>query len=515
MNTFHELIQNLSHPGSYDYPISNIRVIETHISAVILTGSYAYKIKKPVNLGFLDFSSLDQRQFFCTEELRLNRRLSPQIYLEVLPITGSITHPTIGGNGKPIEWAIKMRQFDPDQQFDHLLAHNQLQSKWIDKLVPIIVEFHKHAKAAPLDSPFCLPETIYEPMKQNFDQLREWQPDPTQNNQIEAIAEWTERQYRDLNNVLTSRIQKGHIRECHGDMHLANIALFHQEIVIFDGIEFNEYFRWIDTANDVAFLLMDLESRKANKMAWRFLNQWLEESGDYTALQVLAFYKAYRAMVRTKVAGIRLNQANITPSDKRATLAIFRDYLKIAERYTLTQRPFMILMHGFSGSGKTTIANQLASDMEAIRIRSDIERKRLAGQPAKTHEENSYKQGIYTSSWTDRTYDHLLEISEMTLKAGYPIIVDAAFLNEEKRELFKALANKLNVDFLILSIQAELDVLRDRLRNRKDDISDADTAILEKQITSSQPLSPDEPHLVLNSELPIPLQTIQELLRKS
>lgn len=266
------LIRALQDEALYDHPVTGFTVVETHISWVMLTGDFAYKIKKPVNLGFLDFSTLEKRRFYCEEELRLNRRLAPQLYLAVVAITGTVDKPRLNGEGKVIEYAVKMRQFDQARQFDRLLARGRLRAEHIDRVAALIAAFHRRAAAAATDSLYGSPELVWQPVAENHDQILPLLRDTDDEARLRRIQAWFEQQFTRHRPLFLRRKAEGRIRECHGDLHLANIALFDHEVVIFDCLEFNDRLRWIDVISDAAFLVMDLQSRGQAPLGWRFLN---------------------------------------------------------------------------------------------------------------------------------------------------------------------------------------------------------------------------------------------------
>ncbi|APZ43452.1 AAA family ATPase [Acidihalobacter ferrooxydans] len=508
------LLAGLSRPEAYPHPVDELRLIQTHISAVLLTGPYAYKLKKPLDLGFLDFSTPERRRHFCAEELRLNRRLAPQLYIDVLPVTGSAEAPRIGGSGEPIDYVLRMRQFDPEQQLDRMLERGELDTSFIDRLIPRIAEFHAAAAVAPEDSDYGSPETVFAPMQQNFDQLRPLIDDPAQQAQLARLEAWTQSQYAALKPLLAQRHAAGHVRECHGDMHLGNITLIDGEIAIFDGIEFNADFRWIDVANEIAFLVMDLASRGAHELARHTLSAWLATTGDYAALPLMRFYLAYRAMVRAKVASIRLGQPGLDTAERDDILAAYQRYADLAERYTAAGEPALIITHGFSGSGKTTVSGHVVDALGAVRVRSDIERKRLHGMNPAADSHSDLGSGLYAAAATEKTYAHLLDLADTIMRAGYAAIVDATFLDRDQRERFAALAAERACPFLILAVAADEATVRQRLQLRHGDASEANAAVVAHQRHHADPLGDDEPVITVDSAAPLPLATIEAHLKR-
>ncbi len=489
------LILALQDASLYDHPVDGFNCFETHISQVILTGPYAYKIKKPMNFGFLDFSTLERRKHFCEEEVRLNRRLAPDLYVDVVAITGTPEAPHLNGDGEPFEYAVRMRQFDQSQLFDHLQDEGSLTVSHIDELGQIVADFHTSVPAATADSPMGTPEAVFAPMDQNFEQIRPLLDDPSLLAQLEALAGWTRSTFERLEPLLARRHEQGAIRECHGDLHLGNIALYDGKVTIFDCIEFNETFRWIDTVDDLAFLLMDLEFRGQEPFAARLLNTYLERTGDFQALPLIRFYKAYRAMVRAKIALLTMVDANTATADKAVLMQRYRDYAQLAEDYTAIPNRFLLITHGVSGSGKSRISRQLSQALGMIRFRSDVERKRLFGLQPEQDSGSMPGGGIYTPEANGRTYHRLAELATEALVAGFSVAVDAAFLKRDERRLLEDTAEAQGVPFLLVHCDADPEILRDRVRKRAAEGTDASEAgldILERQFQWLEPLEDDE-----------------------
>jgi aminoglycoside phosphotransferase family enzyme/gluconate kinase len=480
--------------------VAGVRVLETHISWVLLTGAWAYKIKKPVDLGFLDFSTLELRRHFCEEELRLNRRLAPQLYDAVVEIRGTPDAPRVEGAGPVLEYAVKMREFAQDALASRVLAANRLTPHHIDQLAAIVAAFHERTAIAGTGSVFGLPDNVLTPALRNFEALQPLLATPEDRALLAALREWTEGEHEARRALFEERHAGGAVRECHGDLHLGNIVLIDGELVAFDCIEFNPELRWIDVMSEVAFLVMDLTDRRRPDFAQRFLNTYLELTGDYGGLGVLNFYLVYRAMVRAKVHCIRASQAGVPPQEHRRLLAAGRDYLNLAQRFTCERRPALIITHGVSGSGKTTATQSLVESAGALRVRSDIERKRLHGLKALEPSGSGLGTGIYVPEATLATYARLRELARAIIEAGYTALVDATFLGRSDRDAFRALARESGVPFMILDFHAPGPVLRERVARRagiKADASEAGLAVLERQLATHEPLAADEAPAVI------------------
>ncbi|MGD8590495.1 MAG: AAA family ATPase [Chromatiales bacterium] len=503
------LIVALQRPETFSEPVENIQHLQTHISHVILAGQYAYKIKKPLDLGFLDFSTLERRRHCCEEELRLNRRLAPDLYLEVVPITGTLDAPRFDGEGPVLDYTVKMRRFSQSE----LLSVNLPDRQTLQHLAEQVAEFHLKIPPAEPTTPYGTPERVLYPMLENFVQIREIGLAALELPRLDPLEEWTRDQAQRLDELLWQRKRQGHIRECHGDMHLGNIAGYQGRLQIFDGIEFNPNLSWIDTLNDVGFLLMDLQHRGLNRDAADFLNHYLELTGDYPALPLLRFYQTYRAMVRAKVAAIRLSQAGLSERERRDLKVEYLGYIELAESFTRTRRPLLLITHGLSGSGKSLFSGWLLERLPALRLRSDVERKRLFAQSTET---KGLEQGIYSPQASEATYAHLRESASVLLRAGFSVIVDATFLKAAQRMPFQHLANELGVDYLILDCQAPEAVLRERIRQRQAqgaDPSEADLAVLELQMRNREVLNDEElrHRIALDTQTYPPLKLLDQI----
>ena len=489
-------IEALRRPGAWSHAVAGVTLIETHISWVFLTGDYAYKIKKPVDFGFLDFSTLEKRRHCCEEEVRLNRRLAPTVYLDVVPVCGPVDRPVIGGDGERLDYAVRMRQFDTDAGFDRLLARGDLTASLIDQTAQILADFHARVSVAAGDSSFGTPLAVTGPVRENFDQIRPnidaQIEDRSALEQFERLERWSLAACDAHEPAFRERLTAGFVRECHGDLHLRNIALIEGDVVPFDCIEFNPALRWIDVMSELAFLLMDLDDHSREDLSGRLLNAYLEFTGDYAGIALLHFYQVYRAMVRAKVESLRLAQVG---NDDPRMIAEMTRYVALAADYTRESHPRLLIAHGLSGSGKTYVSQRLLERAPLIRLRSDIERKRLFGLSPLEPSGSKRDAGIYTVEANTRTYDRLLDLAKLLLGSGWSVLVDAAFLKREERDQFNALAQAVGVPFAIMHCEADADVQRQRVvarSRRADDASEADLAILDRQLETEEPLAADE-----------------------
>ncbi len=488
------LITALLNPAAYDHPCRDIRLIETHISWLLLTGDYAYKIKKPVNFGFLDFSTLALRKHFCTEEIRLNSRLAPQIYLHMVTIAEDPDGIRINAKGTVREYAVKMRQFDNTGLFDQLIQRGRLSRGIITDTACRLAHFHAGIAVAEEASPFGEPAAVHHPVQENFTQLEQQATDffinKTHRHRFEHIRQWSEQAFAALETTVAQRKADGFVRECHGDLHLGNIVLIDGQVTPFDGIEFNPDLRWIDIMSEMAFLLMDLQDHGRNDLSHHLLNAWLEISGDYGGLAVLRYYQCYRAMVRAKVAALRGSQT--TSANTQSKLA---NYIQLADKYTRPTRPALLITHGLSGSGKSWLSQSLLEATGMIRLRSDVERKRLAGLAPLARSDCVPGAGLYSRGSTQRTFARLEELARQILRAGYVTVVDATFIKRSERKRFRQLAHSLAVPFRIIHCEADIGILRQRIGARQTegrDASEAGLSILALQQENQEPLNDDE-----------------------
>lgn len=470
-----------------------VRLFETHISFVLVAGGSAYKLKKAVNPGFLDDTTVAARRHHCEEELRLNRRLAPALYLGVLPIAGTPDAPVLGGPGEPIDWAVHMRAFEQDGLWDRVLARGKLRPGHIDELAGLLCSLHRQAAVAGAHTRFGSPGQVRAPMLDNLAELARLLPDESDRAALHALRTWESAEFTALEPVFEQRRRDGRVRECHGDLHLGNVVLIDGRTTVFDGIEFNDDFRWIDTISDLAFMAMDLSCHDRPDLAHRLVNAVLEGSDDFAGARVLRYYQVHRALVRAKVAVLRSAQAVGLASIE--ALALARRYLAQAGRCARPGRPSLSITHGFSGSGKSTAAQALVESAGAIRIRADVERKRLFGLQAAERSGSALGAGLYTPEATAATYARLCALAVPVLQAGLPVVLDASFLRRSQRDEARRLARNQGVPCAILDADVDRDILRRRVQQRAAlaaDPSEADLQVLEAQFRSAEPLDDDE-----------------------
>lgn len=472
-----EALASLLSPLAYPHPVRDIRLVETHVSWVLLTGELAYKIKRPVLLPFVDLRDPQRRAFFCEEELRLNRRFAPELYLDVCSVTADAGGARIGGSGEVVERAVRMHQFPSGQELDRLVAEGGIEPAALAAFGRSMAALHAGLPGADPRGAWTRPGRVEAAVRENFRQCRE--AAAARGLDLDGLAPLLEGRLAEAERWLADRLRDGFVRECHGDLHAGNVARLAGRLVPFDAMEFEPAFRWIDVAEEVGFLTGDLDARGAGAEAHAFLSGYLEHSGDYGACRLLPLYQAHACLVRAKVSGLQEDQA-----------ALAR-YAAQAERVLSDRRTGLILMSGVSGSGKTWLAKQLARRLRAVHLRSDVERRRLP------------ELRSYTSRTRTMVYLHLLFCAEAALVGGYPAIVDATFVRREDRAVFRQLAARLRVPVHVIRCAAPAPVLRERIAARArggDDPSEADLAVLEMQEIDLEPIADDEGLPVLDAD---------------
>jgi len=486
----------LMNPACYGRDVDEVRLAETHISWVFLTGRYAYKVKKPVKLPFLDFSTVARRRHFCHEELRLNRRMAPQLYLGVVPIGGSRSSPRVGK--KPaLEYAVKMRQFPPDARLDHRLAAGAVPRSAVTEFAARLAKFHGRLPALDTDPAGRAAQAA---ARDNVAALAR-DARGRRRREIDALRNWIDRETANLATTFVRRTAGGAERECHGDLHLENLLWHHGSIVAYDALEFDAALREIDVVSEASFLAMDLIAHGRPDLAYDFLNRYFEVSGDYTGIDVLRFYLVHRALVRAKVGAIKAAQTGHKPRGDR--------YLDTAFAISRPGTPLLLIAHGLSGSGKTTVTDELVGHLRALRVRSDLERKRLHGVNAQTRTGSGVGEGLYVADATRRTYERLAEIADRALRHGFSAIVDATFLKRAERWEFRQVAAVNGARFAILDCTAPAAELKRRIVARDHtggDASEATLAVLEHQLAARDPFDRAERRSALRVDTSRPIQ---------
>ena len=472
-------------PEAYPHPVAApVQLVETHISRVFLTGTFAYKLKKPVRLAFLDYSTLKRRRAFCEEEVRLNRRHAPDLYLGVSAIAGPVSAPHVDGAGDAVEYAVKMLQFDRRDELDLLIDAGRVDAMALSALGARIAGFHAAAECVDRASSFGRPDIVHGITLANFAELRRLPEAAERDRTLRELEQWVAGEHERTRDLLQSRRDAGRVRECHGDLHCGNVVRWAGQLTAFDGIEFDPALRYLDVASDLAFLTMDLSVRGRDDLRHATLQAWAETLGDFEALRLLPYFETYRALVRAKVAALRALQQPSGGADRARDCATAFRYLDWASARTQRPPPGLLLTCGYSGSGKTWLARALSTELRALHLRSDVERKRLAGLAPLEDSRSPPDGGIYTPEYTRQTYERLRGCAADVLAGGESVVVDGAFLRRGERERMLALADRLEVPAAILHCVAPMSVLRERVAGRSragTDPSEAGVATLERQ----------------------------------
>ena len=483
------VIQEMLKPGFYPHPVQEpIKLMQTHVSYILLTGDYAYKLKKAVNFGFLDYSTLELREHFCRQELEMNNRGAAEIYLEVLPITQTDNKIELEGNGTPVEYTLKMCQFPQDNLLINLFHQGKLTEKMVEELGRLVAQFHSKCPTNDYVLSFGEVAKVRQAFDENYEQTAKYIGLAQTQEQFDATKDFTDNFFATKTEVLANRIKNGWIRECHGDLHLGNICLWHDKILLFDCIEFNEPFRFVDVMYDLAYGVMNFLVGNRPDLANVYLNSYLEESGDWEGLQVLPLYVSRQAYVRAKITSFLLDDPGVPATDKEQAKVTASQYYKMALDCTKLEQGSLIIMSGVSGSGKSTIAKKIARQSNAIHIRSDAVRKHLAG--VSLTERGG--EELYTPEMTEKTYGRLLELGILLASAGYAVILDAKYDRQSLRQSVIAAAEKHHLPLQILHCTAPEQILRDRLNSRTGDVSDATANLLASQLANMESFTEEE-----------------------
>ena len=478
------LISALSDPKAYPFSAAGIEVRQTHISMVFLAGEFVYKVKKPVKLSFLDFSTLEKRRHFCDEEVRLNRRLAPNVYLGVVPVTGNNAGLRFEGAGEPVDWAVKMKWLPEEATLERRLARDELAPTDLAALARRLADFHRSAERSEHISEFGRCETVAKNIHENFAVAAPLVGRTMSQSVRDRLVALTDQALSALRPVIDARAARGIPCDTHGDLHLDHVYLFPDrsapaDLVVVDCIEFNERFRCADPVADMAFMVMDLAFHGRSDLAAGFGNAWFEAIGDAEGRDLLPLYVSYRAAVRGKVDGLQLVETEIPEAAREKALARAHGHwlLALNQLESPGRRVCLILIGGLPGTGKSLLAASLAAAGNLRVIRSDVIRKKLAGITGGTNATTPSSAGLYTREWTDRTYAECLRLAEERFFEGERVIIDATFVEEARRRQFFEAAARWAIPVLFLVCEAEPAAVKARLEARRGDVSDADWSV--------------------------------------
>lgn len=511
-----QLIEDLLRPGAYPDRPSGVELVQTQMSLVFLTEDYVYKVKKDVDLGYLDYTTLESRRRFCQREVELNRRLSPDVYLGVVPITLADGRLVVEGEGEAVEYAVKMLRLPQERMMDLLLERNDVSEEMAAAVARRLVEFHRRAETGPHIDEFGGIDVISRNAAENFEQAQGYIGVTVSREKYDRIKEYTEGFIERNGGLFRRRVERGRIRDCHGDLHAEHVC-FCDGIQIYDCIEFNDRFRYSDVAAEIAFLAMDMDRYGHAELSRAFVKAYVDGSGDGELLQLLNFYKCYRACVRGKVDSFALDDPDIGDEQKRRVRNRAVSYFDLAHAYTRA-RPVLLITAGLVGTGKTTLARELAKRSGLAMLSSDVIRKRLAGVPQSEHRYEGFGSGIYSAGFSRRTYDAMFAEARRILEGGDSVILDASFIKREERLEAGRLAEETGAHFLIVECRLGAKQVKRRLEQRAkgETVSDGHWGIYEPQRRSFEVVDGEASHIVCDASLPVEViagQVLDELLR--
>ncbi len=478
------ILNDLSQPEAYPIPVDAVEVHQTHISMVFLAGPFAYKVKKPVQLGFLDFSSLEKRRHFCEEEVRLNRRLAADVYLGVAPIVAAPGGLRVEADGEAVEWAVKMRRLPAAATLEQRLVRGELDAAVVSRFGRRVADFHRTAERNARTAALGRFENVARNASDNFTQAAPHIGKTLSQPVFDRLSQLTEGTLSRLHSLIDSRAQRGVPCDTHGDLHLDHVYLFADQpkpndLVIIDCIEFNDQLRFSDPVADMAFAFMDFRLHRRPDLARVFADTYFEVSGDSEGRALLPFYSSYRAAVRGKVEGLKYAEKEVSTEEHAEALQKARAHwlLSLAELEEPRLRPALVLIGGLPGTGKSTLAKQLAEEAGFTWIRTDVVRKELAGIAPESPTPGQERALLYSTEWTVKTYQETLRRAEAALFDGERVLVDGSFHENAKRRRFFEAARRLAVPFVFFQCQADPAVVRERLAQRRGDVSDADWSV--------------------------------------
>ncbi len=511
------VIEALSHPEAYPEPPAEINMIQTQMSCVFLAGDFVYKIKKPVNLGYVDYTALERRLYYCRREVELNRRLCPQAYLGVVPVTECGGNISIDGGGETVEYAVKMLRLPSERMLDRLLRSGAADAPMMEALAAKLAAFHACAETSPAIQTFGSLEAVSRNTEENFSQTERYFGRGLSEKQFSGIRDYTRRFIAENSSLFAGRAAAGKIRDCHGDLQAAHICFCH-ELCIYDCIEFNERFRYGDVAGEVAFLAMDLDHYGRADLGWHFIEAYAAAGEDTGLSRLLNFYKCYRAYVRAKVNCFKLDDPLVPDGERRVSLSNACGYFELAASYA-RDKPRLVITTGFVGSGKSTLAGELAGRLGMVHISSDITRKALAGMNATEHCYTQPEGGIYSADFTRRTYDGMFNQARRFLAGGVSVVLDGAFLRRGERLRARTMAEELGADFFVVECRIGPELAQKRLLKRLDEVtaSDGHWGIFLKQQEWFEPVNEILPrqHVAIDAsaELEQNINTVLEKIR--
>ena len=486
--TTEQLAGTLRQPQAYPHPVTDVGFQQTQMSLLFFVGDYVYKVKKPVNLGYLDYSTLEARKRLCEQEVVLNRRLCEDTYVGVVPIVKTSDGFRVEGEGTPEEYAVKMRRLPSDRMLDGLVSRGEATIEMVESVARRVSTFHDAAESNDFISSFGAIDAIKRNTDENFEQTLPRIGDTISRENHDLIRDYTDKFLANNQGLFARRVQEGRIRDCHGDLHAAHVCMS-EPICIYDCIEFNDRFRYGDVASEAAFLTMDLDRFGRRDLSTAFSDAYIKASADSDAASLMGFYLTYRAFVRGKVEGFKLGDPLIPDAVKEEARRLARRYFLLAKGYAKRQGT-LVIMVGLTGSGKSTVAARAAELLSGTLLSSDATRKTLAGIALQAKVYVPFGEGLYNEDWNERTYAAMMHATSPVLASGGCAILDASFLRKRQRQAAYELAREYGARVLVIECNAPEKVLRERLAQRVEEgaISDGRPEILDGQLRVFEPI---------------------------
>ncbi len=518
--TYSPLVTTLLQPEAYPHPcVLPIQLQETHSSWVFLTGDYAYKVKKPVNFGFLDFTTLSQRQRACVAEVQLNRRLSPEVYLAVTPIVRTEAGWQLGGAGEAVEYAVQMRQLSSDGWLSCWVAAGRATPALMTRISARLADFHAATETNPYITELGGGETLQRNATENFDQTARYRGVTLSSATYDALRAYTTAFLAKAAPLIEARAAAGRVRDCHGDLHTSHVHINESEQIEFiDCIEFNDRFRYSDVGLDLAFLTMDLDYLGRPDLSQALAAHYIATTGDATLRQMLTYFKCYRAYVRGKVESFRLDEVDLPAIQRERIQAHAARYFDLARRYIQPCTPILLITTGLMGVGKSSLAQALGERLPADVLTADLIRKALAGLPADQPQHVPWGTGIYSNAFHARTYAAMHALAAERLAQGRSVILDASYRQAELRAAARQVAHDQRALWAVLEVRCPSATVRERLLARQalepQQGSDGRLELLDQQIAHYTP--PDEipaaERLLVDASLPLAETTHHTLI---
>jgi aminoglycoside phosphotransferase family enzyme/predicted kinase len=488
-----ELLPFLLDRHSYPHRPRQVRLVQTHASFVLIADPFAYKVKKDVNFGFLDFSTLEKRRHFCQREVVLNRRLCPRIYLGVIPISRVGGNYTFGKGEEVVEWAVKMRKLSNGHFLNQLLEHSRVTRTTLNRVVRVLNAFYLAQHPNREIESWGRIDRLKISTDENFRQVKPFVGQTLSQPALETIRFYTDAFYMRNAGLFSSRIRERWIRDCHGDLHLEHIYVTPRSLYIYDCIEFNDRFRYVDVASDLAFLAMDLDYEGRPDLSCHFVSQMAKALQDGGMGRLIDFYKCYRAFVRGKVESLH-SVAHAAPEHERKRSAdSARRYFRLALQYAVAgSQPLALVVMGRIASGKSSLARALSHELGWEVFSSDHIRKTIARLPLYQRGDDSIRARLYSPSLTERTYEKLLSGAEESVARGRSVILDATFARQAHRDELRRRFDAKGIPFRVIETQADDQTVRERLRRREtesEQVSDARLGDFERLSAFYEPLS--------------------------